>query len=76
MTGSIIPVVVPTNDQDTAFIAPVVIRLGHPPIVIVPVCLIGPGEVSAVLIWPLAPQPEPVVVRQLRYELILLPRVD
>ena len=76
MTGSIVPVVVPPKDQDTAFIAPVVIRLGRQPFTVAPLGSIRPGEVTAVLTRSLGPQPEPVVVRQLRHELILLPRVD
>ena len=76
VTGGIVPVVVPANDQDTALIPPVVVWLSHQPVIIIPVCLVRPSEVGAVLPRPLAPQPEPVVVRQLRHELILLPRVD
>ena len=36
MTGSIIPLVVPTNHQSTAFITPVVIGLSWQPVVVVP----------------------------------------
>ena len=76
MTGGIIPVVVATNNQDTAFIAPVVIGLCRQPVVVVPLWFIRPNEIRAGLPWSLASQPEPVVMRQLRYELILLLGVD
>ena len=76
MTGSIVPVVVPPKDQDTAFIAPVVIRLGRQPFTVTPLGSVRPGEVTAGLAGSLGPQPEPVVVRQLRHKVILLLRVD
>ena len=76
MTGSIIPLVVTTNHQSTAFITPVVIGLSWQPVVVVPLGVIGPSEVSAGLPGSLSAQPEPVIMGQLRYELILLLGVD
>ena len=76
MTGSIIPLVVPTNHQSTAFITPVVIGLSWQPVVVVPLWFIRPSEVSAGLPGSLPAQPEPVIMGQLCYELILLLGVD
>ena len=76
VTRGIVPFVVATNDQDTALIAPVVIRLCRQPVVVAPLGFIGPNEIRAVLPWSLATQPEPVIVRELGCELILLLRVD